>query len=579
MKEDLPFQNRRWAQAIIQELVSQSACYFCIAPGSRSALLSISAAEAANANPPEVETFVHFDERGLAYHALGYAKSSQKPAVIIVTSGTAVANLLPAIMEAHHAMVPLIILSADRPPELRDNCSNQATDQVKLFQSFVRWQIDLPCPNEQLPQNYLGTTIAQAVYRATRSPKGPVHLNCMFREPFTTSKIGSSPISFHPSYEHPESVPSSETIAKWAGLLEGFEERGVILLGPFVTKRTLEPVFALAEKLGWPIFADILSPARIEGRKRQMLPYFDLLLKVDPNKKVDVVMQFGDRLVSKAVLEWVARSQIKAHFLVADHPFRIDPLHTVTHRLEADPVLVCEEFCKKITRDFPRDETWWEVSQMIEEELERFFSSSETLSEPYCIEFLKRHLNANFSLFLSNSMPVRDADQFFFPAHQTGSIYCNRGLSGIDGNIATAAGIGQGMKKPTFAVLGDLATLHDINSLAQLKKSHPPVICLVFNNGGGAIFSFFPHYAGTPHFETMIAAAHPFTLQDAASLFQLPYFSPKTPEHFEEIILDCLDRPQSCLIEVTTTRNDNFSIHQTILNELKKCSLTPSMAL
>lgn len=571
MSYDNGRQTERWAQLIIDQLVKQGVRYFCLSPGSRNTPLLLAVAE-----HPHVQKMVHFDERGMAFHALGFSKATGIPAVMIVTSGTAVGNLLPAIMEASAAFIPLVVVTADRPPELRDNGANQTTDQVKLFAHHVRWSIDLACPESALSDHYVATSIAQAVYRSSHGNKGPVHINVMLREPFFSNEPLSHTTSFTTRYESAISAPSRSTLESWSAQISGIE-KGLIVIGslqPYVSRK---PIYELAETLNWPIFADVTSGCRSDGVHNNRIIYYESILKMRAELKPEAIVHFGDRIVSKPLLEWT--STISPHFygLIADHSCRHDPKHIVTHRIECSP----STFCSAILPFIPQSSEcswlakWKECSRIVSEQFDTFFAEQASLTEPGIARWLSSHLTADWALFLSNSMPVRDADHFLFPDQPIGPVFCNRGVSGIDGNIATAIGIAQGIRKPVIAVLGDLAALHDINSLAQLKGAEYPVILLVLNNGGGAIFSFLPIAERKAIFEEYIATAHELNFEHAAKLFSIPYYHSKELDDWEGALSHAMSEKQSCLIEVTTNRLENYHLHLKITEHLKNlCSLT-----
>jgi 2-succinyl-5-enolpyruvyl-6-hydroxy-3-cyclohexene-1-carboxylate synthase len=257
---------------------------------------------------------------------------------------------------------------------------------------------------------------------------------------------------------------------------------------------------------------------------------------------------------------------------VADHPDRHDPKHLVTHRFESDPSLFCKELLPHVLENQEDGwlQNWQQTSENISVELETFFKGKKDLTEPGIVHFLKETLTDDCALFLSNSMPVRDMDQFFFAKQATGPVFCNRGVSGIDGNIATAIGIAQGCKKPVLALLGDLAALHDLNALAQLKKASYPVILLILNNQGGAIFSFFPISEKKEIFEEFFAACHPYSFEKAAVLFDVPYFTAQNKEKWEALLPQRLLSPISCVIELKTNRKENLLVHQEIARALQE---------
>ncbi len=426
--------NDAYAKQIVSHLVQQGVRHVCISPGSRSTPLAY-----AFSQEEKLEKLIHFDERGAGFYAYGYAKASKTPVVLLVTSGTAVANLFPAVMEAFEDEVPLIVITADRPPELRDCGANQTSDQVKIFGDHVRWYFEIPCPDTAIPSGFIGSTIAQAIYRATQSPKGPVHLNCLFREPF----LSDSDQEFLPStyYEPTHHTLSTSSIEQWAKKLSSCE-RGVIIVGSMTTSRSLKSLFALAEMLDWPILPDIISGIRSEGLHKNVIPYYDMVLKLVPHFRPDCVLHFGDRLVSKPLSQWLKQAAPPIYAMVADHPKRHDPTHTLTHRFQTDPTIFCEQLLSWIPRRISWLSHWKAVSQVIEGHIDEFIPPA---SEPGLIRFLLHSLPPHYGLFFANSMPIRDAEQFFFPRFHRGPIYGKRGTSGIDGNIAMIVGLAEGL--------------------------------------------------------------------------------------------------------------------------------------
>jgi 2-succinyl-5-enolpyruvyl-6-hydroxy-3-cyclohexene-1-carboxylate synthase len=547
--------NDAYAKQIVHHLALQGVRRVCISPGSRSTPLAY-----AFSQDERLEKIIHFDERGMAFNAFGYAKGSKTPVALLVTSGTAVANLFPAIMDAYHEEVPLIVITADRPHELRDAGANQTSDQVKIFGTHVRWYFEIPCPDAAIPDGFIGSTIAQAVYRATHSPKGPVHLNCLFREPFLSEYEPPMIPSTH--YETTHHTLATSSVEQWAKKLSSCE-RGVIVAGSMKTSRPLKSIFALAEQLDWPILPDIISGLRSEGMHQNAIPYYDVVLKFASHFRPDCILHFGDRLVSKPLMQWIQRCSPTIYAMVADHPERHDPTHTLTHRIQCDPTVFCEQVQPWLPRRVSWLAHWKAISQTVEGHIDEFVPSA---SEPGLMRFLHHHLPPHYGLFLANSMPIRDADQFFFPRFHRGPIFGKRGTSGIDGNIAALIGLAEGSERPLVAVIGDLTALHDINSLALLKKCKVPVILIVVNNQGGGIFSFLPISQKKEMFEEYVAGAHPWHFEEAAKMFHIPYLSMNDPSQLTRILRE----DKTCLIEFKTNRVENRALHLKIEENIKE---------
>ncbi len=498
---------------IIDQLIQQGVRHFCIAPGSRSTPL-VSAA----ADHPKAKIHVHYDERGLGFFALGISQATRSPAVLIATSGTAVGNLLPSVMEAHHSYTPLILLTADRPHELRDCGANQTTDQIKIFQSFVRWQADLA---SELDENYFRSTLAQGYFYALHNPPGPVHINCPFKEPLYRQKPlikEGKRIDLH--------LPR-HTVEKYTTQ----HSKGLILAGRLPDPNDVVSILELAKRLHWPLCADILSNARTFSSE-ELIKYYDWNEKPLP----EFVLHFGDRLTSKKLLQWI--KEIKPEYVhVSPYPALQDPERILTGRVQAD----IDEFCREFEAGL--DSKWFDCWQ----DDEPIFQENGSFTEVHAMKQIAALLPSHYGVFLGNGMPIRDADHFFFP-NQCRRFFANRGLSGIDGNIATLAGLAEEM--PILGIIGDQAALHDINSLPLLKKTKYPVKLLISNNFGGGIFHHLPVYA-SPHFEKLWGAAHDLRFEKAAQLFDIPYF------RFEDLEKSFCET-NSSLIECITDRKENY---------------------
>ena len=570
MRNDTATLNQLWAKLMVKELFDHGVCMFCISPGSQSTTFVTAAAE-----HPLAKTHVHFDERGIGFYALGYAKASQRPTAIIVTSGTAVANLLPAVMEAYYDQIPLILITADRPPELRDCGANQTSDQVKIFENFVHWQVDLPCPDAKISQSYIGTIISQAIASATSPPAGPVHLNCMLRKPFFIAADPPVLKSHHTTHAHHR---AQTTFISGQNILQPHDcqqladtlskhEKGLILVSGTAPISSLEPLYTLSRSLQWPIFPDILSNSRYAGSGYGVVPYYDLIIKTlgaNEDFVPEAILQIGDRFVSQKLFDWIASKKPQVHYHIAPHIQCKDHTHSITHRIACNVTHFTDHFFQYFSQRDPSNwfHTWKELNTITFHSLNAFFKEHEELSEPLLFHHLASTLTDSTGLFLSNSMPIRNADAFFCPKNPVGPIHCNRGLSGIDGNIASASGVARGLDQPVLAILGDLAFLHDMNSLSQVNDV--PLKALVVNNNGGSIFSFLPIAEKKELFAPFFIAAHNLDLKHAAPLFGLNHNRPQTLDELDAVLSD----PSSTLIEIQTPSTQNIEIHKKILLHL-----------
>lgn len=577
MHWNAPNINLLAAELLIEELLRSGVDCFCIAPGSRSAPLALAVARRATA-----KAHVHFDERGAAFFALGHARATGRPAAVITTSGTAVANLLPAVVEASLDGVPLLLLTADRPPELRATGANQTIEQPGIFGRYARWQFDLPCPDEKVPFTSLLTTVDQAVFRSQHPLAGPVHLNCMFREPLGPQAVDFprhavlEPLakwmnSAEPCtrYTAPHASIAPDEAAALAKLLDK-AQRGLVVLGRLPGGKSNTALLALLRTLGWPVFADVQAGVRGAA---EVIAHADLLLLSPALRKKyrpDVVLHLGGGYVSRRVADFLCESAPQHYVLVNPSPARLDPAHQVTRRVVADVESFCAALAKRLPKRRARAglELWQRANASAVKALDAQLKSSKKFSEPAIARWLSTALPVEHALLLGNSMPIRDMNMFAGGSPQR--IVANRGASGIDGLVATAAGFAAGSGRPVTALVGDLALLHDLNSLALLAAGKQPVVLIVINNDGGGIFSFLPVSQSGADFERFFGAPHGLTFAGAAQQFNLPYAAPTTLPELNEAYLAACASGRPALLEVRTDRRLNHAEHLALQRELER---------
>jgi len=572
--------NSIWGSLIIEELIRNRIDYFCISPGSRSTPLVAAVAKNEKANH-----IICYDERGAAFHALGYARGAEKPAVLISTSGTAAANFFPAVIEAFENRVPLILLTADRPPELRKTASNQTIDQVRLFGEYAKWHIDFPAPDMDINPRFVLTTVDQAVYQSTNSPSGPVHLNCMFREPLAPTNGMQLDNYLKPIYgweneENPFTIyplktskASNSIIRKVAAAINNTDQ-GIVILGRLEIEKEMEGVKHIIGKLNWPVFPDINSGLRLGNTTENMIPYYDQMLLdssfLEQNRPA-IILHFGGTFVSKRLLEFIEKLQVDEYILIQNHPFRQDPVHSVTLRVESGITAFCDELVPYLNQSEKSLslKVLQENSNRICSVLEKFVQNSTELSEISLPWRLSQIIPEDHLLFLANSMPVRDMDMYSFASGNPAQVVANRGASGIDGTLASAVGLGTGKNRAVTLIIGDLAMIHDLNSLSLIKACKRPVIIILINNKGGGIFSFLPIHQFEDIFEEYFGTPHDFTFSNAAEMFGLKYYQPHSLLQFEKFYSEAIENHESALIEVFTDREENLKLHKRIQSEIK----------
>ncbi|ALX95903.1 2-succinyl-5-enolpyruvyl-6-hydroxy-3-cyclohexene-1-carboxylate synthase [Serratia fonticola] len=548
--------NRRWAALLLETLVRHGVRHVCIAPGSRSTPLTLAAA----ANRAFV-CHTHFDERGLGHLALGLAKATREPVAVIVTSGTAAANLYPALIEAGLTGERLVFLTADRPPELINCGANQAIRQNGLYSSHPTLNIDLPRPSPDIPARWLVSTLDSAMARLRH---GALHINCPFAEPLYggdeqqyeqwSAELGDWWQDTHPWLREmdPHRVIKQPDWFFWR------QKRGVIIAGRMGAEEGVQ-LAEWADMLGWPLIGDALS------QTGQPLPCADLWL-ANPKARdllasAQVVVQFGSSLTGKRLLQWQERCQPEEFWLIDDLPGRLDPAHhrgrrirsTVGEWLDLHPAQ-------------PRSPWAGDLSALADDALD---ATSQYLvnrfGEAQLAHRLPELLPENGQLFLGNSLIVRLIDALTqLPAGYP--VFSNRGASGIDGLISTAAGVQRATAKPTLAVVGDLSALYDLNALALLRQCSAPTVLIVVNNNGGQIFSLLP--TPEPERQRFYCMPQDVEFSQAAAMFQLDYACPENWGQLQQAVEKAWRHSGATLIELQVPPSDGAETLQHLVQKM-----------
>jgi 2-succinyl-5-enolpyruvyl-6-hydroxy-3-cyclohexene-1-carboxylate synthase len=504
--------GRRFALTLVDELARGGVTDACLAPGSRSALLALALAE-----HPGVRVHVHLDERSAAFFALGAARRSGRPVVVACTSGTAAANLHPAVLEAHHARVPLLVLTADRPPELRDTGANQTVDQLRLYGGAVRWFCEAGLPADGPGAGrYWRALAARAASAATGPPAGPVHLNLAFAEPLVPAQLGGEPAPgradgapWTASTAAPRTPAAAEVDAVAARVRAA--PRGLLVVGwGAALSCAAADAFALAS--GWPVLADPLSGLR---RGPHAVAAYDLLLGAPgfaAAHRPDLVVRVGAAPTSKRLTGWLDASV--AQVLVDPDGAWPDPGRAAAARLVADPSTVLGAVATALAgTPGPAGgagwlDAWRSADALARSAVDRLLDGADEPFEGRVARDLVAALPDGATLVVGSSMPVRDLDAFG-PAREGLAFVANRGASGIDGFVATALGVAAGGGGPVVALCGDLTFLHDATSVLGAGRRPAPVVFVVCDNDGGGIFSFLPQAElPEPLFELLFGTPH-----------------------------------------------------------------------
>ncbi len=569
--------NTHWASIFVDELARGGLQAVCLAPGSRSTPLAL-----AFAAQPAIRLYRHLDERSAGFFALGLALATGRPVALLCTSGTAAANFHPAVIEAYYAAVPLLVLTADRPPELRDSGANQTIDQVKMFGDHVRWAVDAPVPQADAPAvvlRHLRTLAARTLAAAAGPPCGPVHVNLPFRkplEPDTATLAADLPVAVAPALpphthiSRGRLLPTYDhltTIASLAG------QRGLIICGPGCPGGDFPAgVAAVAARLGWPILADPLSGLRHGAHVAGglVLGGYPLWLPAlgQRRPRPDAILRFGAVPTSASLSAWLEESAPAAHVHVCDDGLWADDLHLTHTFIQADPTLFCARLAAMLD-GAPVAEEWAAFFQQVEKTTWATVDRTLTnmpLFDGGAIAYSLAALPDGAVVFAGNSMPVRYVDAFDRPDTRPITLHGNRGASGIDGNVSTALGLAAASNRPVYAFLGDITFYHDMNGLlAARQHGLSDVTFIVTNNDGGGIFRRLPIARHDPPFTDLFLTPHGLTFGHAAALYGLEYRAVRDSAELDAALTDTHPRSAARLIEVMTDGAADHQAHLAVL--------------
>lgn len=507
--------NTLWCSVLVETLHRLGLRQAVISPGSRSAPLAF-----AFARHEGIEAIPVLDERSAGFYALGLAKQRGLPVALICTSGTAAANFLPAVVEAHASGVPLIVLTADRPPELRDCHAGQAIDQQKLYGSYVQFYHECAVPEATLPMlRYLRQTVAQGFSAAIRPAAGPVHLNCPFRDPLP-------PIA--------QALPAGIDAAAFAGFFDGLENcrlayptmpsplngpswlktapavEGVIVVGPndpAAPQTFAQNVGRISLALGWPVLADALSPVRMHAAEAgHVVAHYDTILRSEvlaAALRPKQVICIGGWPTSKVLRTWLQQADPQT-VVVTERPDNLDGLHLRTAFIRCGLDSFAASFRGR-RRPGAYLKRWLGAERRAAQVLTRELNRAKELVEPALVPVLAKHLPASTTLFTASSMPVRDLEYFWPAGRGRQRLMFNRGANGIDGTLSTALGVAHGNRWPAVLLTGDLALLHDTNGFLSVPKFQGSLTIVLINNNGGGIFGHLPVAQFDPPFEEFFA--------------------------------------------------------------------------
>ena len=560
--------NTALASALADELTRAGVSHACISPGSRSAPLAL-----ALRNQPGLQTWVHVDERCGAFFALGLAQQTGRPVAVLTTSGTAAANLHPAVAEASESRTPLIVITADRPPELRGRGAGQTIDQLKLFGSAVRWFCEVGV-HEATDEGllHMRSTAARAVAESAGSPPGPVHLNVALTEPLAPDPVegdvpaqwtlaregrpGGEPIT---TVARPSGDPSGGLASEFAALIAA--ERGVILAGRQHDPGVAAAVAALSDSCGYPVLAEPISQLRAGTHSLEnVVAHYDPLFRSLPQRlEPELVVRVGDMVTSKAVRTWLTSHRRCRQIVVDPDGAWNEPTGSADLIARADPGLLCGFFAEQIGRRSERGwlEEWLAADRTASEAIDTFLDGlGDEPFEPRVHRSLAALVPALSTVYVASSMPIRDLESFLPAVDRPVRFLANRGANGIDGLVSSGFGAAAVAPGRTFVLLGDLALYHDMNGLLAWTRLGIEATFVVLNNGGGGIFDFLPIAQHRDGYEELFGTPTGLELEKVAALYGMPFR--RVTAHTE---LDtALAEPG--LVEVVLDRPRNVELHR-----------------
>jgi 2-succinyl-5-enolpyruvyl-6-hydroxy-3-cyclohexene-1-carboxylate synthase len=565
--------NLMFARALVDELCAAGVTTAVVCPGSRSTPLTL-----AFAGQPGLAHSVHIDERSAAFFALGHAKATGRPVALLCTSGTAGANFAPAVAEACHARVPLVVLTADRPPELRAWGAAQTMEQRMLYAGFTRWSEEAPCPSEgDGNATYARALARRAVCEATGPAPGPVHLNLPFREPLVPATIPGSPLTARTAAASIE-LPDHEGQDASGALARDLHgvARGVLLFGPDTCDASRAgAAHRLAATLGWPVLADPASGLRAGATLDDCLVHAaDLLLRDADTAEAlqpELILRFGGQPTSKAIAGWMERHASADVWLVDPAAGFRDPQHRATRMFRrtarqfaalASSAGAGPSRAAQAWRD-----RWLSADRATRAAVAGALDAEPRFFTPHLARELWAHLPDGATLYAANSMAVREIDAFTGPRAPTLHLLANRGVNGIDGLVSSALGASAALRAPTVLWCGDLALLHDVSGLVAGLLQAADLTVVVSNDDGGGIFEYLPVARQVPRdtFERLFAVPHGLDLSVLARGLGWDAVRAGSVDAFADALSRAL-RGGRHLIEVPIDRVANTAFHASLQN-------------
>ncbi len=558
-------------------LAASGVRHVVVSPGSRSTPLAITARHV-----PGLRTWIDLDERAAAFFALGLAKASGRPAVLVCTSGTAAANYLPAIVEAHYARVPMIVATADRPPERRDWGVGQTIEQVGLYGGYTRWAVDLPIPaagDDALL--HAEQTASRAVEAATGRPAGAVHLNWPLREPLPPPEGRLAPILESaretlnvPRATRAHAIARPEDVTFLAEAARD-HERGVLCVGPMDEDPVLaDAIASFSAAAGWPVLADPASNLRAGGdpKRAPVLDAGDVLTRAPgfaQTHSPSVVLRIGDLPVSKAQRLWIEAASPAEVIWLDEGGQWGDPSWIATRILHGGAASLLLGAAAALTSAEStrglRDRAWCREFEAANARARAALDAQAGLERNFCgfsvAAAVSRAAPADAQLFAANSMSIRWLDVAFARREAPLRTHSSRGAAGIDGLNSTALGVAAAEGRTTILLSGDLAFLHDLSGLLLARRESIPLTIVVVDDDGGGIFSMLPvaSQGEAVAFDELFHTPHGVDLEKVSSLFGLDHHRATDLESLDRALTQALAHEGVSIVHVPVDAEQNMA--------------------
>ena len=567
--------NQIWSYVLTETLKRLGLECAVICPGSRSTPLTVAFAQ----RIPHIQAIPILDERSAAFFALGRAKATGKPVVLVCTSGTAGANFYPAVIEAKESRVPLLILTTDRPAELRNCHSGQTIDQVKLYGNYPNWQGELATPSANLEMlAYLRQTVIYAWERCQFPNLGPVHLNIPFRDPLAPIPDGTNlNLDVSDFFSAVASIPVAITNYQLPVINY---QKGIIIAGvdqTQVSEQYCRAIARLSQSLQWPVLAEGLSPVRnYADLNPYLISTYDIILRNEKFAKEltpEMVIQIGEIPTSKELRNWLINTQSQ-RLIIDNCDQNLDSLHGKTRHLRISVTEISSELEIEKLGVNEYLQKWCNIEKQVRKNIDDYFDQIDELIESKVAWLISQILPPETPLFIANSMPVRDVEFFWKPNNLRIKPYFNRGANGIDGTLSTALGIAH-QQQSSVLLTGDLSLLHDTNGFLISNKFIGHLTIILINNNGGGIFEMLPIAKFNPPFEEFFATPQNIDFCQLCATYNVQYQLITAWEELQDYLKQ-LPKTGIRVLEVKTNRKRDVIWRRENLPMFAKIRYPPS---